>query len=868
MYLYPLIPEHLRQILFQQPYKPKLTEDAVKASLEEFGCQFPVEPLNVDFTPVERYLKGRNIKQIFDSFIVVKELAARLDKIKFYRQLPHVFQIQPGWTAYTAEGSYQVDSIPDNIIVFDCETYVAKGALPIIASAVSETALYIWLHPCLCSDIEYSHQLIRLGKPTERLNEAYERLLIGHFIAYDRARIAECYQLTDIVSLDTLSMHQAHAGFSGRQRWANSAKKAGKSVPRWAYAGAGNSLVDVFNFYCGDLMTDADKAARQAFLAPSLDFIKPQLQALIRYAALDAIRTGILFSVLWPKYRESCPAYESLQAALELSRCILPVKNWGSWVLETEALYQKRKAETKQLIKKLADRVLANGPVEGDGLDWTPKGTFIYVDGKRKRTTLPAWYKTLNPTLRSRVVHQMAKLKWLGYPLEWHKEGRSGYWRFFDQEAKEWMLPYNTKASVIFSKTFAKAYHEGILTSDIPEAQELLKTALEISYWTSVRKRVFSQIAVSSDGIFVGYAANNDSDDENDDDEDEDTEITATAATHAEDSIIVPAIAVHGTSTRRMTENLWLTVCNPQPYKLGSELKAKIHAPKGYKLIYGDMSSQELRLAAMIGDSLHSAIGCSPMSYSVYAGNKTKGTDTHSLCAKRFNIARGYAKNLKYALIYGAGVKTLRETLREAKPDWSIQKLDEIAKEYLLYAKGKKVGNAYVGGTDSDAFTMLHWLCEQPAPRTPVLGALMPAPLRPENAMDDFATSRLNWTIQSSAVDQLHLFVVAFNGLCREAGLQARQIWAYHDEYVCIAPENEVNKAAELFNIAHFLTWARVYAELGFNHMPVSGSYFDEISIDGPFRKNVDDPCATVSFSGYTEPGIAIKPYSNEAKSQ
>ena len=71
----------------------------------------------------------------------------------------------------------------------------------------------------------------------------------------------------------------------------------------------------------------------------------------------------------------------------------------------------------------------------------------------------------------------------------------------------------------------------------------------------------------------------------------------------------------------------------------------------------------------------------------------------------------------------------------------------------------------WVGGTESDMFNKLEEIAQSDSPQTPVLGCRISRALEPANVGREFMTSRINWVVQSSAVDYLHLMVVAMKYL-------------------------------------------------------------------------------------------------------
>lgn len=148
---------------------------------------------------------------------------------------PEEWVIQPGWTKYTyvpGGASYWecVDDLSgEDCICFDVETMPAYGDDAIMATAASPTAWYAWLSPWLLShspeyraqfdlppptDTPAERHLIPLGSPAEA------RVVIGHNISYDRARLLSEYSLppTQTRFIDTMALHIAVKGISSPQR--------------------------------------------------------------------------------------------------------------------------------------------------------------------------------------------------------------------------------------------------------------------------------------------------------------------------------------------------------------------------------------------------------------------------------------------------------------------------------------------------------------------------------------------------------------------------------------------------------------------------------------------------------------------------
>lgn len=72
-----------------------------------------------------------------------------------------------------------------------------------------------------------------------------------------------------------------------------------------------------------------------------------------------------------------------------------------------------------------------------------------------------------------------------------------------------------------------------------------------------------------------------------------------------------------------------------------------------------------------------------------------------------------------------------------------------------------------------------------------------------------FITSRVNWAVQSSAVDYLHLMLVAMKWLCEEHDIDARFCISIHDEVRYLVSSEDRYRAALALQITNLLTrWA------------------------------------------------------------
>lgn len=245
-----------------------------------------------------------------------------------------------------------------------------------------------------------------------------------------------------------------------------------------------------------------------------------------------------------------------------------------------------------------------------------------------------------------------------------------------------------------------------------------------------------------------------------------------------------------------------------------------IQCPPGFTFVGADVDSQELWIASAIGDSHFAGQhGSTALGWMTLQGKKNDGTDMHSRTASTVQITRDQAKILNYGRIYGAGerfAKTLlmqfnhrlteQEAIEKARKMYSVTKGNSV---FQLNKRGRQLAAAlgkateevvtqeqltsmrkiarqqsnlahlansrtedlilrrvWSGGTESHMFNKLEEIAQSESPQTPVLHCRISRALEPRNVGKEFMTSRVNWVVQSSAVDYLHLMIVAMRYLC------------------------------------------------------------------------------------------------------
>lgn len=423
----------------------------------------------------------------------------------------------------------------------------------------------------------------------------------------------------------------------------------------------------------------------------------------------------------------------------------------------------------------------------------------------------------------------------------------------------------------------------------------VLKTTKTLSYWRNNRDRILSQTVVWSEpNSLPEFVRTNEK-----------------YTPEAQYGVILPQVVSAGTITRRAVERTWMTASNAYPDRIGSELKAMIEAPSGYSFVGADVDSQELWIAAVLGDAYFAGQhGATALGWMTLQGKKSDGTDMHSRTAQTAGISRDNAKVINYGRIYGAGLKFMQRLLTQFNPNLSEGDVKRRATElfattkgqkgWLLNARGEqlaeKIGYEYtgvplqrteinsivrsarkikedasfyeiiegvplwVGGSESHMFNCLEAIARSEKPKTPVLGARITRALEPNVVDNQFMTSRVNWVVQSSAVDYLHLMLVSMNWLFKEYNITGRFCISIHDEVRYLVKYEDRYRAALALQITNLLTRSLFALKLGVHDLPQSVAFFSGVDIDQVLRKESHFDCRTPSNPNGLTQGYGISP--------
>ncbi|KAH8849567.1 DNA polymerase subunit gamma-1 [Schistosoma japonicum] len=385
-------------------------------------------------------------------------------------------------------------------------------------------------------------------------------------------------------------------------------------------------------------------------------------------------------------------------------------------------------------------------------------------------------------------------------------------------------------------------------------ADQLLRDRVHVTFWQSYSKRIKSQMAIWLPHDQLPKTVLND----------------RLYNTKANYGAILPQVITSGTVSRRAVEPLWLTASNADENRLGSEIKAMVQSPPGYVFVGADVDSQEMWIAALIGDASVGFQGATPYGWMTLQGNKIDGTDLHTKIAKEMGIKRSESKILNYSRLYGSGIEFASHLLAKfcnLTPEQASLK----AKQLFLLTKGRRTttvdpslnetsSSRWQGGSESAVFNQLESIARSPEPRTPFLNAKLTRALNPKLVKDDFLPSRVNWVVQSSAVDYLHCMLVLMRWLIKKFKIPARLCISIHDELRYICPKPHMYQVALALQISNLLTRAFFVYQLGMRDLPESVAFFSSVEVDTCIRKESKDDCITPSNSDGLQKGYGISP--------
>lgn len=278
-------------------------------------------------------------------------------------RMPAQWQLTAGWTHYSSDNQ-TIRSVPfpeDEAIVFDIENCVKEGAAPTMACALGRSGWYSWVSPSLISCESRHNRPYRQADliPLEgEQSGSKPRIVVGHNVSYDRARVREQYRLQDSGTrfLDTMSMHVCVSGVTSYQR---AMLKAKREMPNedlaWSQYSSLNSLLEVHRLYCPNAQP-LDKDKRNTFVDGQLSDIRQDFQNLMQYCATDVLATHRVLCALYPSFCERFPHPATLAGMLEIGQAYLPVSaSWRRYIQAAHLSYADLAIESNRILEQRAN---------------------------------------------------------------------------------------------------------------------------------------------------------------------------------------------------------------------------------------------------------------------------------------------------------------------------------------------------------------------------------------------------------------------------------------------------------------------------------------------------------------------------------
>lgn len=560
--------------------------------------------------------------------------------------------------------------------------------------------------------------------------------------------------------------------------------------------------------------------------------------------------------------------------------------------------------EVKDERSTSSNSAIASSGAKSQEPEWWPKWYWDLFDAKTGNLDL---------TIRTRISPILLKISWRGNPL-FHSREHGWVYRELQSASDKPSTPKDSKPLIFkssadvelhfdsldslpapsfykvphpsgdksnvgspFSKSFLSLFENEVLQSQHDDkGKEAAKNALEMnaqcSYWIGVRDRVAQQMVVwnGEAGTEMGFETEGESgfpvgrqkEDE--------------AGREIKNGLILPQVVSMGTVTRRAIEKTWLTASNAKKNRVGSELKAMVKAPAGWNIVGADVDSEELWICSVMGDAQFGFHGATAVGWMTLEGTKSLGTDLHSKTASILGTSRNQAKVFNYSRIYGAGITHAKQLLMKADPNMLEDEAKKRAKDLYSKTKGNNspqsevFGNRrfWFGGTESYVFNKLEEIALSREPKTPALDCGVTAALSkkylPKKTWDDgrrsedYMPSRINWVVQSSGVDYLHLLICSMEHLCKAYGIEARFMLSVHDEVRYLCKEEDTDRVALALQISNLWTRAMFSHKLQIENLPQGCAFFALVDTDKVLRKEVDDPCVTPSHPDPIPSGKAL----------
>ncbi|CAG8476501.1 12075_t:CDS:2 [Ambispora leptoticha] len=786
----------------------------------------------------------------------VRELARKFASVSLPNiPAPGAWVFKSGWTRYGKDNSPEPVAFPnEEVLCFDVETLVPDCPFSVLATAASPTAWYSWVSPRLIKHKENREKGIENYEPTVKghlipigtLNR--ERIIVGHNIGYDRARIKEEYHFkpSGTSFLDTMALHIAVNGVSGVPNWARAKWEANSTEMKNIYGVYDVTFVSGLNrVYEYHFKKQLDKSTRNIFVDGTMEeIVEPEtFQKLMTYCAKDVEATHQVYQKVFPRFLKICPHPVSFAGMLHMGNMFLTTtrQDWNEYIESSDTIYAERSCKLDHVLQNLAREAVQLSPeiIRNDHwlkqLDWS-----IATNGK-KLAGYPTWYRELwdskteqlkiSPS--SKIGIMLMKLTWKGFPIYYSK--RFGYVYRVPIQDNSFTPTSITTPLCIFS---VNDEDYDLFAGDIGGCYyQISKTLLLKNFYEKIEKGT-----IKSEYEYV--------------------------TTELLNQVFLLSI---GTLMRRAIDRDWFTTETLNENYVGANYREKIKAPKGHKIVCGKLESLELWIASLIGDSQFGFHGATAMSWHVLQGDSLLGTDMHSRTARELNVSRNQARLIDYGRIFGGNrtfggnfmfVNEMLERLQSSENSSNGNDLDTINKAIRFYKKTEgsiffknKTKYFWYGGSESytvNAFDDIDYNSytndiRSKNSRTPILKSGKPWGLQ-------LIDKPVNWVVQSAAVDFQHLLLVSMQYLIDKYQINARLMLMDYDTVQFLCDEEECYRVALAMQTSHLWTRSLFSYMMGIEDLPLSLAFFPSIEIRNQLdQKNNSKPISRITMMDILE---------------
>lgn len=773
-----------------------------------------------------------------------------------------VSSLAGGWNRIGEGGVTTLVEAPEYTSgVFDTETFVKGGNDPIFGQLVTDRGeVFLWVHPDFVSghDQFQSQVLPSVGEG---------RLLVAHNAGFDLSRVEQAKSLSLVNDwLCTMGMATATDVRQEDPKLREWRVSRFGEAPKLSEGCGSASLASCYQYYV-DPSFKISKDERDIFVKiKGLQELRPTLAETVRYSLLDTLYTYRLLRVVFPIYLGSTPDPISLVGHSQvLQQVVLLSPDYPAWVeAAKETAASADSAKQAIWLGVIREAASWGESLHTQHLDWAP----ATVKGRKRRTrqtTLPTWYVD--------CLAEYHKCRRKGQPWKPSQRVGDACLGLFWGDDPIICAPEMRVTEDRETKTKKNVYVR-LRAGDTPPVEKSSRWPQSI---TTSHKRE-GHLARNGGAL---WAIQNEALEAL-------VSITVTTNTiHAKvgstwencrtysfgDSILSPVgLNVHGTVSRRTSRGMPPTAKKAAIYSQPfSEQKAMWAPPSTHVYVYADFDSQESRIMALLAEKYVNGMfewgyaGVSATALINFVGDKTYGTDTHSLYAKSLGVSRNEGKALSLGVQYGQTAKNAGILLHETFPTrFTAESAFKAASDAYNNRVGQKLASGlYVGGTESDAHNMVAQITKVRS-HEPFTGTCIQRYFWAENRTPRVKLKQLtaeNFVCQAGGAAILSMMTAVVHDLGQRMGWSTedfRVAFSVHDEIVCVARREIAVEAAVLFNLAHAIVWAKCFERCGVREMPLNSSLFSTVSIDNRYRKEPSAKEATLSTPSGFAPGIEL----------